>query len=750
VIDVYNWTSSSVGTQIFNLDIIPTLLAIPNIAEKVAYYRYFRCKGVRLTLRPTATPWHYGCLAISYVRNGSQTLNQSTTGGVQYMNNNTFLLDASSAKAVDIDIPWVWIDQWVNTASVPTGIILTTCTVAVALSMIGTSLIDAKLTLFANFIDPECALPKANSVSSIVFTEEGPKKAIPQSSRKLRNREAETKSKDHLQEGSSSSALTSVFNILAGLDEAAEMLQGASSLLALLDKPTTVSAAQRIVNARNVDLVGIEGLDNSVKLSAKPTAALGTPVGSIGEDTFSPDVYSVVRTPGYVGRFSLTDVTSEGTKLFTLPLRPGAFTDASTASTVTYYTPSYLAWYGALFRLWRGGLKVMIHFVGCAYMTARLRIVWVPPNSTIPATISDNESGDWISEVVEVTGSMDYSVTIPYLSPTIYKTTPVGLISTYFTKEAAPAADTLGSLVIFLCNPMVTITTTLTPTITGIVYGAAAEDFQFGLFGAGLRNSSDWSNQVVFSPTSGARVPKARPETSPNATFSHSFRAMVAYRPALETGLATSEDYSDLPSLCKRYAVYPLYPEEESSYVYSDHAAWNFGLLLPDATTVNHFGWITGCFVNLRGSRRFKFMWPPVAVAATPPHAIRALNPGTSGIWEYGRSWPDYLPGYQADESSLEIEVPWDSTCAFTTRNLVGTLPPLNTLGTWVQLPVTNASTNVQVGTYCSAAGDDFGMAVLQAPPTCRVDTTTALLPLNEPVARKLALRSLDVPADRT
>lgn len=212
---VFTWTTSARGTDIVpSMDVLATLLAIPNIAEKVAYFKYFRCKGVNLTIRVNATPWHYGTLVLSSTVNNSQDWhNSSNAASSQYFNNRPVLVDASSADAVNYEIHWKNLNQWYDTpASTPVNPMTFRMTVGVPLSMIGSVINPARVTVFANFIDPEVALPKGDSLATV----------IAQSGRIKKSKEARDKSTQGSVVSDISSFADTAFEVVSTISEVAQ------------------------------------------------------------------------------------------------------------------------------------------------------------------------------------------------------------------------------------------------------------------------------------------------------------------------------------------------------------------------------------------------------------------------------------------------------------------------------------------------------------------------------------------------
>lgn len=712
---VYTWTTAAAGTDIIsNLDVITTLLAIPNIAEKVAYFRYFRCKGVRLTIRINATPWHYGALVASSTVNNSQDFHSSTTAGTyQYMNNRPVVLDASSADAVDYEIGWKNKNQWITNS---VHFCTFRLTVASPLSMIGTAVNNARVTVFASFIDPEVALPTADSIT------------LQAQSRSMGREEAVKKSESNVVLSTVSSFADTVFDTFSTVSDVVSKLAPLAALVA--DKPSSLRGTEHVVVLPGTDLTHGHGIDTGVKLSLDPAASAGISTGVLGESMGNPTINQLVSMPGFLERFSFTTATAAGTMVWSHTLSLAGMSALSTAGAVTTITPTPLNWYAVLFKFWRGSLKFHIHFVASSFITARLRFVWIPAGCVAPATISDNESGDYVSQVVEVTGSMDHSFTIPWISRTLYNTVMDDYnMDEMFITGTTTVNSSLGTIAVYLVTPVISVDSTVVPTVSGLVWVAGGEDMQFSNFSGMLE--VDANDTVTVAP-----APALEAQCSIYNSFASEFAPIIAATTSLEAGIATSESYHDVVTLGKRYAQKSLGAQSVSSTVYTDAFTWDVNSLFTPASGMpagSFHKWLTACHVNFRGSVRFKVFWSPQhEVNTTMPSVWGAWNEPTAGSSLSFSANPKFMTSSESNRF-IEWEVPWNTRWPFLHRGDNDDAVGLNSR---VELPVSNATLNVPVAQYWFSFGDDFGMGVFQSPPVL-VFTVVPLLGKTKPHVNK-------------
>lgn len=698
---VYTWNTEGFGADLIPTNaVLETLLAIPNINEKVRYFKYFRCKGVRLTFRLNSTQWHYGTLCISSTVNDSAKWHNSTVANTaQFLNNRPLLLDATVEDAVDYEVHWKSSNQWYDVLDgKPNAPLQYRVTVAVPLSMIGDTLKPARLTVFANFIDPEVALPLGDSLQPFMAHEATQKvRGVFESSK-----EAEDKSESNNVLSTVSSVTDTVFEVFDSVSSVAMKL--APLLPMLMDKPSTLQPTSHMVVLPGADMPGFDGLDTGVKLCGHQAATAGWSEGVLGESLGNPSIYQMVRTPGFISAWSFNEATAAGTLLYSKTLSMGGNSYAPVANT---FTPSPLAWYSTLFKFWRGSLKFMFHFVTSTFVTARIRIVWIPPDTAAPVTISDNESGDFVSEVVEISGTMDHVVSVPYINRILYKTIDAQNIYDHFSGGQTSEISSLGTLAIYLVTPVVTIDSVQTIKINALTFISAGEDFQFSNFATTQLTGDGTLKYGDDSALEGVH------ETSVFDAFNEEFPTLITARTSFESGIAKCEEYSDIVTLGKRYEILDLSPDEAQNTSYL--LPWSLGIMTDNgASSMTYHQWLTACFVNFRGSKRYKVTWfGSKEVNSAVPQIYGAYTTVPAGNTAVFTNGPSFMTAYSANRW-IEFEAAWVTSRPFLARASV----VLNALGLDVNLvlPATGVL-NEPVGKIAVAFGDDFAVGVYQAPP---------------------------------
>jgi hypothetical protein len=65
-IDTITWNAQATGSVLGTYYFPDDLFAIPQVASKLEWFRFFRAKGVKIGVRMNSTAFHYGRIAISY------------------------------------------------------------------------------------------------------------------------------------------------------------------------------------------------------------------------------------------------------------------------------------------------------------------------------------------------------------------------------------------------------------------------------------------------------------------------------------------------------------------------------------------------------------------------------------------------------------------------------------------------------------------------------------------------------------
>lgn len=684
VIDAFDWNTQLGLIRQFQFP--QQLCAIPQITDKTRQFRYFRAKGVKIGVRVNTTAFHYGRMCISHVigqtdyapSGGIASWAHDTTPEQRYQNK-PVLISAMDAEVVEYTIPWH--TQWGWLPIQPNGSIETfamarmarvSLDVLVPLGFVNGATPTADVTIFANFIEPELQGPR---VSHFADTET----YIPQMST-----EAIGKAIDGVLSGHESVG----DGIMATLSAAAPLLEVA----AILDKPTTMSAPVYVESAPGRDMAFGSGIDNANKLSLHPDAALATTPGIIDAGSGNFSVLEICKTPGYLGQFVIDKSRARDTPIGTLNNSPTTKLFPNEAGRNNQWDPdginqvTYLKNVASMFKYWRGSLKYLMVFTCSKFVSTRMRICYFPPGVPVPAEgdLKLGTRGDFWSKVYDISGDTIINLEVPFLYEYMYAN--VGAMS-----ETTGQGPSIGSLLFFLENRIVTTDSAGDSSIYCDIWQYAGDDFQLGFytgipFNEDLANDSNWGWTLYSSPLgpepgenpdiqeNKARTtlqPRKRKKRSPHIPKGDTYtpqcsiheqaalpaEPIVAHTQVMEQGFSQPEKQQNITDLWKRYTRCRQWELNVTNvsrsfpYMIFDGAGeWTEG-------TQTSIYFLLSMFVYRRGSVRAK-IFRPKAVNSDPWGVfITAANLNVNAS-----SWGGGGGGYitaGAPADFLEFEIPY-------------------------------------------------------------------------------------------
>jgi hypothetical protein len=709
------WTPGAHFTNLLDIDLAKVLSTIPQIADKLKYYKYFRFKSIRVKVRIQATGWHYGALALSHVPANSQGVHR--VNPVQALHNDPMLISAASADDVDYTMPWaiplLWGDVTNEGVVDETNIIRFYIDSIIPLSMLGTTVKNAEIVVFANFEEPEVAYPRtyvpppqATSpvLSSFALRVDGHSKNHKESDEKS------TKASYHASSNDFTAAVLDVANFVK------EVAPIAMEIGAMLDKPTTTAATTIMQHYVARDMVYGEGLDNALKLSLYPSASVTTDGSHNGGDEGNPKLLALMMTPGYFMHDSWTDTAVAGTKVADFTLKP--HWPKGVPAGVHY--PTFLEWFSHPFAFWRGSLRFSFYCFTSTFITSRVRFVHFPPGVLVPATLAPEATGDFFSRVYDVTGDTLINFTVPWLRKEMW------LTENY----------SLGSIAIYITNLMTSIDSALPPTVHLLGFMSAAEDFQVGWYGDG----NAIGRVVKVNPPAMSVDGQSKIHVVDNTDIAPLFvdgQSSVWIRAAeddfesfTETAtfsrtnyIAQPEEYGDLITCMKRYNLSATQDSGTNNGLFE---LWQ--PLVDNQSSMDIIQYLTACHCFSRGSRRYKLF--PLTNGVTPNYVTqvdyRRVPQDVSmsdsvAIWKFAEN------GY-TNNSLAEIEVPFFSGIPYECINGFN-YEVYQSFRTSFVAFITRAQgvRTVYAVQVWTAVGDDFQVGYLCSPPATNIPPPEAI-----------------------
>jgi hypothetical protein len=490
------------------------LFDVANIGSKVASFRYFRCRGVKISVRLNTNSFLFGCMFGNCIpfTDEAETVDWRLFPGV-LMNSGATIISASTPLAVEMFLPWSTMTTMLNVKEYEAGYIgQFLLHVLNPLNSTNIATPDISVSVFASFLDPQVIGPDPESNVPALLVEA--QSALTEASAK-----------------SSQGVLTGVpegiQTVKAGLDTAMKIGDAIEMIGSFLNKPNSVATAERSVIAVAPDLVTGKGLDYGAKFAYSPTACISVDKGIVDQTDPHPTIGGVCRLPGFIhsSTYSSTDVTE--TVIASIPVSPMlCLPDGATG---VFLTP--MAHMALNFQYWTGGLRYRFYFNTSSFIVSRVRISWFPDVDTT-VTNFEEIGGDIISRVVSVSGDTIVDFEIPWMKPTLY----LPLDSPF----AANMLYSNGKIVVTVVNPAIS-GGGATSLVYMNVFSAAGVGFNF-MAPQKISNAYEFTFELPVPP----QALLVTPQMNLRSDFERPFEGLVPCKNLVEHGLVNPERICDM------------------------------------------------------------------------------------------------------------------------------------------------------------------------------------------------------------
>jgi hypothetical protein len=689
----YAWNFAWTGAEV---KLLTAFLTLSNIHMSVlgsfseSMYRFLQC-GFKVTIRLNSTPFHQGCLCVTWCPDNYQTAN--VPGGILgYASmKNTVLLSASQQDQVTLDIPFFqlnphydlafpaeWIDTRVNIKVLnPLLTSSSSVTDTVPVSMF----IQMTNVHTYGILDPDAldqkrgdlAYAKANEpyVAPVRKTN-----FVKQSSKNRENKEGQEIDK----KGVSAHGIAQVVSpILRSIPLVSNILDFGKSIFTNLDKPISDVGLTLTTPRQARGQNWLTGPAYADRLSSFPAAQVSK---EIDMDSSDMNVTDYCAIPAL---FYSTSVVTKGVVL-KVAVHPAIYT--STYRPVNY--PDYLAFGSLFYRYYRGSIKYLFQFVGTPFYSCRFKISVVhslgsPPGGT------GNGTG-FLSRIVDVKGDAWTSFVVPYLGRRMWS---------YTTTVADSVADTPW-LVVEALTDVQGSSLPADATYYINIWRAAGPDFQLAM-------QTAWNGALTPSPGVVKEEPVRKIDFVKQSGLMKKWNEPTVGVKEESTGQRESGCYmadqaTTITDMMKRYAT--MTPSGAGPYSFPSD--WNTST--PHLSPIQLY---SGSFLFWRGSRRVKF-GASIEMYTAALHVSQVVHP-------LGNS---FVPITEAAGGTFPVEVPWYCTeLMYTTKIARNDYNPVN-----ANTPVD--VTTFSFGDMMIAAGDDFAYYYIVPPnPNAVQPTTVNLVP---------------------
>lgn len=563
------------------------------IKNKLTNYARLRCK-LKLKFVINASPFYFGSLRACYFPLDGPTGSRANFGVgsanlVRFSQVPGVYLEPQNMSSTEMTLPFVWVADWLDTG------------VASQFKCMG-----------AMNIVEYASLDSANGVAGTGVTvkvyawAEDVEIAAPTKGALLQSEEYKEK------DGVVSRPATAIASVarmasnhpwLAPYARATEIGATAVAGIAKLfgysnppliedSQPVTVKSFHAMANTSTRVPLDVLAIDpkNEVDISSAQN-------GYTGEDELA--ISYLVQKESFIESSTWTSALASDTPLFTSTVNPGL---ARVTGSEIHYTP--MAYFGEMFRFWRGDLKFKFRFIKTKYHRGRVSITW-DPNYNIQSD-ADTATTNY-TRIVDLEFEDEVEVVIPYRA-----VTPYLLLHTAqtFSNSVTPAV-TLdkeydnGVLIVRVLNTLTGPATT--PQIQMLTYVSGCDNMEFAVPG---------ELPDTYAVLQSAEVMELETPASTKASVTVGER-IASIRPLLHRqsywctqGLGSAWDETNTLLATGWRNTHNYLPKIPIPYADTNYACtWQLGApSSPFQFCKNHpINWVTAAFAAYKGSTNMSF-----------------------------------------------------------------------------------------------------------------------------------------------
>lgn len=468
----------------------------PVIKRKLDNFRLMRCK-LHLKFVVNASPFYYGAMRVSYCPLATGQDNYYTAGDqIKLSQTPGLFLEPANMTTSEMELPFLWPNSWLDATEID------------EFSNMG----RIQYVLYSKLRSANGVAGASARIVCYAWTSEVETAGLTSLSA--------LQSDEYEQEGSISGPASAVANVAAKLAFVPGLGQMAT---ATAIGASAVSGVARLFGYSNPPVISdsmpftpkafhaFSSVDTSVpmdKLTLDPKNEVTVDNAVTGAGSDDPlDLTTLLSRESFIQGTLWTGSYAEGTILWTAPVTP-IVTQQIVSAPQTYvnYTPA--AYFGKLFRFWRGSITYRFRFIKSRYHTGRLQITWDP---------AGEPTGDYDTttqvRIVDLQQEDEVTVTIPYKQPAAWM-----LATDYagnFSNGTSPAYvfDKRAHNGVIQIRTLTTLTgPAASPQIDILAFVAGTDDLEYSVPNELPPNCSDSALQsedvVVEEPLIGGQQPE--------------------------------------------------------------------------------------------------------------------------------------------------------------------------------------------------------------------------------------------------
>jgi len=475
-------TTDARESPLLSIPFPDALFSIPFIADKIRNYRYFRA-GVKVTIRVNGNKFLYGTMivgwdpATSLDATASFEVNTYSISGGPHL-----LVDVSKPIVEEFDLPWIYPFPCIDVATFDSGCMGTVDIVVLnPLTPVSTSsaVVTIPVDVYAQFVDVVLDGPTDNTtLSSTMLPPDsysyraGPRSRVrptdayrldmfgsagsfaevirPQGGPRLGKSTAEQREKSA--KNMVVSAVKTAADFLTPLIPRPIVdVVGTVAYYLGFDLPRNLQEATRIVPVTCPGLPLSSGLDNSIILSRlparKPFVIPGLSPPGIGDEMNLAQLASI---PSLLGDFQVIATDAPDSIIQRFPVNPRCVKTEVPAgsSDLLFFHPTHLSKVTTPFQKWRGTLRYKVYVTCSEFHSFRIRAAFIPlaDNSYV---FAPGPLETVANVVIDINGSQDFELSIPFLFPRPYATQSIGQLVFQMINPPGPVGDVAVAPVFF-------------------------------------------------------------------------------------------------------------------------------------------------------------------------------------------------------------------------------------------------------------------------------------------------------------
>lgn len=531
IVNQFQWTTAHTRTQRLTSTPLPssifakTHFPFSNIMKSFAYLRL----GISMSVKVNSTTFHQGLLLVSWAPMKYGNLND------YYSMYNKVLRpcgynNAAESNTVTIDIPFVHLFNYIDRLDTGSDFFdLGELEVHVynPLQCPPTATTSIEVTITVNGLKPEVhgMIPTLQGLEDVVGSIVNAGKSALQTYQAIENGD-----------------------IAGAIQSGTETISNVECVVQNLDAPLSNAAhdphKNQLHHQGNGPWTGIRMSLNRVGTTKHPV--------SLKQHKFDEmDIKKLIQIYSGMGYFSWASDQPTATDLFYTFVHPNVANYASlvTVGAKDYYRFSHTALGGLVHRhtAWRGSIEYKFQCISNEHQKGRLLFYWIPAWKTGIPTMEEAQSAYYW--MVDIQKSREWEITVPFLSPTTWRSMPTGPQYYTFANKESVNISFLEYNGIFGCkvlNPF---------TINGVVqnnceinmYIRAGPDFEVQGLRAPFGYAETRANYPTIDSVSSSPVPAA-PTTSNSFAILQGNETLSDTQSTIQNWMPKGQPNSPLPT----------------------------------------------------------------------------------------------------------------------------------------------------------------------------------------------------------